>query len=84
MKSRSVSCDIGEGTLAGALGVIQDRFPDIEIGSYPYYRAGGFGTTLVARGTDETLLEDVAEAIRQMIREFGGEPFELRPEDSEE
>ena len=84
MKSRSVSCDIGEGTLAAALGAIQDRFPDIEIGSYPYYRAGGFGTTLVARGTDETLLEDVAEAIRQMIRECGGEPFELRPEDSVE
>ena len=84
MKSRSVSCDIGEGTVAAALGAIQDRFPDIEIGSYPYFRAGGFGTTLVARGTDETLLEDVAGAIRQMIRDCGGEPFELRPEDSVE
>lgn len=84
MKSRSVSCTIGEGTVAAPLGAIQDRFPDVEIGSYPYYRAGGFGTTLVARGTDEAVLEEVAEAIRQMIREFGGEPFEARPEDSEE
>lgn len=84
VKSRSVSCNIGEGTVAGALGAIQNRFPDVEIGSYPYYQAGGFGTTLVARGTDEDVLEDVAEAIRQMIREFGGEPFEARPEDSEE
>jgi molybdenum cofactor synthesis domain-containing protein len=84
MKSRSVSSNIGEGTVAAALGAIQDRFPDVEIGSYPYYRAGSFGTTLVARGTDETVLEDVADAIRQMIREFGGEPFEARPEDSGE
>lgn len=84
MLSRAVSCTLGEGNVAEALGAIQERYPGIEIGSYPYFRAGYFGTTLVARGTDADMLETAAEEIRQMIRDLGGEPIESRPEEEEE
>ena len=47
--SRTVACTVGEGTVAGALGDVQARFPEVEIGSYQYFRAGAFGTSLVLR-----------------------------------
>jgi len=72
--SRSVSCTLGEGTLAKGLGEIQARHPAFDIGSYPYYRVGGFGVSLVARGTDAAELDVIAEEIAQMIRDLGGTP----------
>ncbi|MBL8705680.1 MAG: competence/damage-inducible protein A, partial [Rhodospirillales bacterium] len=72
--SRSVSCTLGEGTLAKGLGEIQARHPSFDIGSYPYYRVGGFGVSLVARGTDAAELDVIAEEIAQMIRGLGGTP----------
>ncbi len=76
MLSRSISCTIGEGTVAARLGEVQSQHPDIEIGSYPYFRAGTFGTTLVLRGTDEADLEVAADKVRAIIRDFGQEPLE--------
>src|SRR5882762_10478772 len=35
MLSRSVSCTLGEGTIAKDLGALQERYGDLEIGSYP-------------------------------------------------
>ena len=74
--SRAVTCALGEGTLAKDLTQVQARFPDIEIGSYPYFRAGGFGVSLVARGTDGDRLAAVAEELKAMIRALGGDPRE--------
>jgi molybdenum cofactor synthesis domain-containing protein len=72
--SRSVSCTLGEGTLAQGLGEIQAKHPQVDIGSYPYYRVGGFGVSLVARGTDPAELETVAQEIAAMITALGGTP----------
>src|ERR1051325_5225950 len=48
--SRSVSCGLGEGTIAKDLAALQQRYPDLEIGSYPYFWRSGFGTTPGVRG----------------------------------
>jgi molybdenum cofactor synthesis domain-containing protein len=72
--SRSVSCRLGEGTLAKDLAVLQDRWSDVEIGSYPYFRRGDFGVTLVLRSTDRDRLLAAAEELRSLIRQLGGEP----------
>ena len=66
----------GEGTIAKDLTAIQARFPDIEIGSYPYFRAGGFGVSLVSRGSDAGRLAVVTEELKAMIRNLGGDPRE--------
>ena len=55
VRSRSVAAYLGESRLASALTEIQARYPDIELGSYPFYRSERFGTTLVMRGTSETI-----------------------------
>jgi molybdopterin-biosynthesis enzyme MoeA-like protein len=76
MLSRTVSSHLAEGTLAKDLSEIQERFPDVEIGSYPFYRQGQFGVSLVLRGTDAGRLDQAAEAVAAMIRRLGGSPVE--------
>jgi molybdenum cofactor synthesis domain-containing protein len=76
MLSRSVSCHLGEGTLAKDLGALQRRYPDVEIGSYPYFRRGDFGVTLVLRGTDGVRLAGATDELKALIRTLGGDPQE--------
>ncbi len=80
MRSRTVSCVLPEGELAHDLGALQERYPDIEIGSYPYFRRGGFGVSVVLRATDAELLAGALEALCELIRRLGGEPI-LQAED---
>jgi len=84
MLSHTVSCTIGEGSVAAALGAIQDRYPDVEIGSYPYFRAGHFGTSLVLRATDAARLAAAAEEVRALVRMLGAEPIEVRDDSPSE
>jgi molybdenum cofactor synthesis domain-containing protein len=74
--SRSISCQLAEGTLAHDLGALQQRYHDVEIGSYPYFRRGDFGVTLVLRGTDREHLAAATEELKTLVRTLGGEPQE--------
>ena len=74
MLSRTVVSNLGEGLIATDLAAIQERHPDVEIGSYPFHRRGVFGSSLVVRGTDAARLEAVAEEIRALVRRLGGNP----------
>ena len=76
MLSRSVSCALGEGTIATDLAALQERYPDIEIGSYPYFRRSDFGTTLVVRGTDPERIAAAVAELTSLIRALGGVPQE--------
>ncbi|MGH7093197.1 MAG: competence/damage-inducible protein A [Stellaceae bacterium] len=78
--SRSVSCALGEGALANGLADIQDRHPEVEIGSYPYFRRADFGVTLVVRGTDSGRIAAAADEIKALIRSLGGDPTEGQAE----
>jgi molybdenum cofactor synthesis domain-containing protein len=71
-----LSCRLGEGTLAKDLSALQDRYADVEIGSYPYFRRGDFGVTLVLRATDQARLAAAAEDVKALILDLGGDPQE--------
>jgi len=71
MLSRSVSAYIGEGKIGDKLGEIQARYPEVEIGSYPFVRDGKFGTSLVARHTDQGAIDQTIDDICAMIRTYG-------------
>ena len=58
------------------MSALQDRWPDLEIGSYPYFRRGDFGVTLVLRGTDRARLAAATEEVKALIRDLGGDPQE--------
>ena len=79
MLSKTVIAYIGEGILAKGLGEVQEAHASVEIGSYPFFRDGKLGAALVLRGTDEAALGVAAEAVRQMVRGLGVEPFEEDP-----
>ncbi|MEK9683878.1 MAG: molybdopterin-binding protein [Rhodospirillaceae bacterium] len=84
VKSRGIAVDLGEGTIADPLADLQDRFPTLDIGSYPQMRQGqGFRVSLVLRGTDEFLLEEAHTELMQILRELGGSPVDEDPEKSQ-
>ena len=74
--ARTLSCGLAEGQLAKGLGEIQARYPDADIGSYPWYRRGAHGVSLVARSPDAARLAAVIEEIATLIRSLGGMPTE--------
>jgi molybdenum cofactor synthesis domain-containing protein len=77
MLTVTVTTDVLEGAMAADLGAIQQRFPQVSIGSYPYFRHGALGVNLVLRGTDAAALDAARAAIGDMIARLGGRM--LRP-----
>ncbi|KPQ06975.1 MAG: nicotinamide mononucleotide deamidase PncC [Rhodobacteraceae bacterium HLUCCA12] len=65
--SQMIDVDRGEGEIAGALGELAARFPDLSFGSYPYIRNGAHGTQLVVRGTDATQLDAAMVALSRLV-----------------
>jgi len=74
--SRTVVSSLPEGILAHGLGEIQTRYEDVDIGSYPWYRRGAFGTSLVLRGADSVRLGAAREEVATLVRALGGTPSE--------
>lgn len=70
MASASLAAFITEGDLAKDVGAIQDKYPNVEIGSYPFMRQGKLGTTLVARSTDNASLKQATDELRQLMQQF--------------
>ena len=71
VRSRTVGAFLGESEVADDLAAIQNDFPEIDLGSYPFYRPSGYGTNLVMRGTNEDQLEAMLERVSQMITDRG-------------
>ncbi len=76
LRSRSIVSDLTEGMLAKQFSALQDSYPDVEMGSYPFFRNGKAGTSLVLRATDEPMLDRAADEVRSMIRGLGGNPVD--------
>jgi len=76
LHSRTVSAYLAEGVVAQRLGALQAQYPDVEIGSYPFYQINRFGISIVLRCTDKARLDQAAEAYKQIVRELGEEPIE--------
>lgn len=68
-----------EGDIAAGLGAIQADFPGLDLGSYPFYRAGRSGVTLVAKGTDPAALEACIARVTDLLRATGCEPVQGEP-----
>ncbi|MHC1548831.1 competence/damage-inducible protein A [Phyllobacterium sp. K27] len=67
LRSQSVSCPFGEGSIAVPLGQIQSENPDTIIGSYPKYENGRFSTELVVRARDMAKMTSAVTAVKAMI-----------------
>ena len=75
VRSRSVGAFLGESAIANDLRAIQDEHSNVDLGSYPFYREAGYGTSLVMRGTDEAELDVMLKKVEEMIVRLGAEPL---------
>ena len=66
--SKTLRVDRGEGDIAGPLGELAGRNPDLSVGSYPFQRDGAFGVNVVVRGTDG---DTVARAVEELATALG-------------
>ena len=76
VRSRSITAYLSEGQIARGLGEIQDQYPLMDLGSYPFHREDRYGTTLVMRGTDVQALDSMLVLVKQLIIGLGGEPVD--------
>jgi molybdenum cofactor synthesis domain-containing protein len=72
--SSAIHCHLAEGDLAGGLREIQNQNMDVDIGSYPFWKQGRFGTSIVIRGQDPTLIDRTMGRVEKLILALGGEP----------
>ncbi|QIG51632.1 competence/damage-inducible protein A [Nordella sp. HKS 07] len=68
--SQTITIQGGEGDVAKPLKEIQDRFPQVVIGSYPFESPQGFATNLVLRSRDQAALATAMNEVRQMAVEL--------------
>ncbi|NIR30541.1 MAG: competence/damage-inducible protein A [Gammaproteobacteria bacterium] len=78
VRTREIVVYLPESEVARTLSRLQERYPDVEMGSYPFVRGGRFGTSLVLRSSETTRLAEAATALEQGIRELGVEPERSR------
>lgn len=82
--SNTVACGLAESVLADDLSALAERYRDIQIGSYPHYRGGVLGLSLVLRGMYPESLDQATQELIDLIRKHGDEPHALsiksRPE----
>ncbi len=67
VKSLTIRCRVGEGSIGSAFGLIQAEFPDVKMGSYPRMGSTSVMTELVLRSPDEDRLALAAERVRAMV-----------------
>ena len=64
----NVTTNLLESEIAAGLGVLQEKYPDVSMGSYPYFRKGKIGVNLVLRGTDAGRMDAAADELATTIR----------------
>jgi molybdenum cofactor synthesis domain-containing protein len=70
VKSRTIRFEGGEGDVAKPLKEIQEQFPSLSIGSYPFESERGFNTNLVLRGRDEQALSAATDTLKRVVEDL--------------
>jgi molybdopterin-biosynthesis enzyme MoeA-like protein len=56
-----------ESEIAKPLSEVQDKNKDVEIGSYPFFKAGKLGVSIVLRSEDQSKIDDCNSQILKFI-----------------
>ena len=68
IKSKSIILKLPEGEIADELKKIALKNPDVNFGSYPFFRDGILGTDIVIRGNDLRVIEDLARKVEETFK----------------
>lgn len=71
--SNTISCNLQESLIAEALGKVQSRYEQVDIGSYPSFRDGVLAVSVVLRSTQEDVLKAATQDVLALIEESGGD-----------
>ena len=66
--SKTISVSAVESEIAGSLEDIQNKFKNIEIGSYPFFKFGKIGVSIVMRSTEKNKIDDCSKQIVSFIQ----------------
>ena len=75
----NVTTNLPESEVADDLGALQEKYPDVGMGSYPYFRKGKLGLNLVLRSTDAARMSAAADDLADAIIRLKGVVFNHSP-----
>ena len=66
--SRSLNVMSGEGNIAKALKEFSEKNQNLSVGSYPFQSNGRYGTNIVIRGKDESILDEALISLSELFK----------------
>ena len=67
--SNTISLRTFESHIAESLTKVQNRYQNVEIGSYPFFQAGKLGVSIVIRSDDKTLINKCTLDVMSFVKE---------------
>lgn len=74
VQSQTITCQMAESELSAGLADIQNRFSDLDIGSYPNYHGSVGGLSVVIRSTDVDQIRAAGKEVITLMQSMGQEP----------
>ena len=65
--SKTLNLRTVESEIAKSLTDIQNKNKEVEIGSYPFFRAGKLGVSIVLRSTDQDKIDECNDQILKFV-----------------
>ena len=65
--SKTINLRTVESEIAKSLSEVQDQNNEVEIGSYPFFKAGKLGVSIVLRCTDQNKIDECNERILKFV-----------------
>ncbi len=66
--TKTISAQTVESEIAKSLAEIQRKFKKVDIGSYPFFRLGKIGVSMVIRSTDKKKIDDCYKEIVRFLK----------------
>ena len=76
--TETVASNLAESVIANDLADLQEKYPDVNMGSYPYFRKGKLGVNLVLRATNAARIKAAADELEATIIQLKGEILNQR------
>ena len=76
--TENILTDLVESVIAKDLEAVQEKYPEVSMGSYPYFRKGKLGVNLVLRGIDRARMTAAADELAATILRLKGNPIRGR------
>jgi molybdenum cofactor synthesis domain-containing protein len=68
--SETVQAGLPESKIGKDLGLLQKRFKDLSLGSYPFFQSGKVGVALVIRGYSKTRIQSCKKILENIIKKI--------------